>query len=401
MNNGDSWSYVSSVWSTDTKLFKPSKNGNYLFMVEARRKGRTTADETAVTTNKVNVNLYGIPVVTVELNDMPSNIYNAGDGIELIATAKDDNGESIDKAYYEFYYQIEGSTKMYLIQKNSDDNTAVFTPMKDDDYKFIVRSRTYLTSAIADTDETEFIDVSLMPEPIDSVELELEEADTPGDPDIYIDTVDLTAQAIKDSADVADGDAEYVFYYKSDTDENWYLLGDGYSTENEVTFTPLESGMYQFIVQARKTGRDEYDAYAISDYVQVTVVEVPTGLMEELEMIVPECLDEIPEELLETPDPSAYTEPTPEPTEEPEPTPEDTPEPTPTVEPEPTPEPTDEEPEPTVEPTPTSDATEEPEPTPEPTGEPEPTETPEPTPKPTPEPTPEPESTPTAEDDAA
>jgi subtilisin family serine protease len=326
------WTYISTKYTTSNSITfnKIKKEGNYKFVVEAKKTGRSKMDvwdDSDVT----GVYFAHQPVEAVEITSSQDK-YLYGDDVLADITITEASGEDSE---YLIQYSLDNKKWYVMDGYNWTDytgpitNAAMELPASTGEQKFYIR-------VIAKSKDRTTIDAAGICQvtvcnimPIVDVSLGVAMSS-----DVY---ATLTATVTAETGYESATDARYKFYYRviGSRAKTWTAF-TSFIMSDTTTFKPTITGDYEFRVEVVNFGRLGYD---VSDEADSGGGGYYIEFVED--MVVP---------IIE-PEPSE--EPAPEPSEEPEPTAE----PEPTIEPELTPEPSAE---PSAEPSVEPQASEEP-----------------------------------------
>ena len=265
---GSRWTTLQDWGPNAMCLWQPDKTGTYTVEVQARTKGRPSADvKSTLFTYEIKLP----PAVTeVELGTSVGSPQEIKTGIELTAKAKT-NGIETDRAQYLFRAKL--GSKWKTLQNWSGESSYTWIPDKTGKYIIEVQARTKGRPSVDKTAAITDYEIKLPPE--------LTEVQLVTDPDSLHETgasIPLNATA-KINGDETDH-AQYLF--RARLGRKWMTLRN-WSGESSYTWIPDKTGKYIIEVQARTKGRPSVDkTAAITDFEiklppELTEVELKTS----------------------------------------------------------------------------------------------------------------------------
>ena len=266
------WTAIYPGWNTTGAVsFTPKYEGQYEFRVMAHALGRKGADVSADSETAYGIYITELPVqsISAEITDSDA-VYERLDSAMHVTLSVDANEEASSSAT-EWQVQVSTNGKKYgtLVgydwQTLTTDGDGVLektitlpTSARDMHVWIKINARTAGRTS-SDTSVTLEADV-LVALPLLGVVLDAPDVSNM----VENHTIVLTASAEKMPG--AQASAEYMFFYKKVGSSRWTALSRTYSSKANGTgkaiFTPPSEGEYEFMVQARSTGKRTIDATA-------------------------------------------------------------------------------------------------------------------------------------------
>ena len=257
--NGGAYVKLRTWGDANSVLFKPTKEGEYVFKVQARNAGRTTTDAEWISDAHI-VYLGGVPAKSLAIA-LDKAAYEYGEAIKL--NIKIEEGRENQQTQYRVYYAKSGSTRYYSltdwdtyhpINGQTSITTKVFIPANRLNMTYIIKV-VVATVGRTGTDLTETTEADIsVGEALGSVALTPLELPTVEDAR----GVTLSASALNQNGAAAH--AEYRFAYRVSGTRGWKYIARNFGYNKEAWVLLAKEGTYDFRVEARAAGSTVIEA---------------------------------------------------------------------------------------------------------------------------------------------
>ncbi|MFC4386554.1 SpoIID/LytB domain-containing protein [Gracilibacillus marinus] len=249
--NGEEWKVLRDYNTSNVYDWKPS-NGNYKLVVHVKDRNSTKEYDSFT---YIYYNITDVPVRVTSL--VPSLVSPQKEGTTISLTANATGGS--EKLYK--FHVFNGKT-WQVLRDYDVSNTVNWTP-SNGNYKLVVHVKDRNSSNEYDSYEAIFYDIVSTPVNIQGVELSHASPQA-----------ENTAITLKTNAT---GGSTKLYKINVYDGKEWKVLRD-YSTSNEYTWSPNQSGEYKFSIHVKdkdsKNAYDDYEAfiYQVVDSVSMSKV---------------------------------------------------------------------------------------------------------------------------------
>ncbi len=262
--NGGAFTRFRAWGSDESVVFKPTKEGKYVFKVIARNIGRNDIDAEHIT-GSYTIYLGAVPASELTVK-MEKNHFEYGEPIKL--AIKITEGREEQTTLYQVQYARTGSKRFsaladwqeYVLQDGKNNVTCrVLVPASRQDLGYQLRVAVKTAERKGeDISLTQDINICVGESPARVTLTSLENPAVQGDSGLWL-------QAVAQKQDGTQAYVEYRFAYRSAGTSRWQYVSKQFSYDSKIYFTLKNEGIYDFRVEAKAAG-------SLSD---ITTDEIP------------------------------------------------------------------------------------------------------------------------------